>query len=130
MNIIMSIHPKWAEKIYKGEKTIEWRKNFPKNIHAGNRIYLYETAPVCRVTGFVIYNGKFEFFPDNIELYPRAVEYGCVPLEKLKEYKGKSKSIFGWFVTRPGKFPLPLKIQNFISGDKPPQSWQYLKEEK
>lgn len=30
MNIILSIHPKWAEKIYTGEKTVEWRKTEPK----------------------------------------------------------------------------------------------------
>lgn len=26
MNIILSIHPKWAKLIYEGKKTIEWRK--------------------------------------------------------------------------------------------------------
>lgn len=29
MNIILSIKPKWAELIYSGKKTIEWRKSFP-----------------------------------------------------------------------------------------------------
>lgn len=45
MNIILSIKPKWAELIYSGKKTIEWRKSFPKreNIEC---VYLYETAPV------------------------------------------------------------------------------------
>ena len=27
--VILSIHPKWAEKIYSGEKEVEWRKTFP-----------------------------------------------------------------------------------------------------
>ena len=26
MNIILSIHPKWANLIYDGKKTIEWKK--------------------------------------------------------------------------------------------------------
>lgn len=26
MNIVMSIKPEWAKKIYSGEKTVEWRK--------------------------------------------------------------------------------------------------------
>ena len=29
MNIILSIHPKWAKLIYEGKKTIEWRKIVP-----------------------------------------------------------------------------------------------------
>ena len=38
MNIILSIHPKWAKLIYEGKKTIEWRKTLPKNdypLHPG-----------------------------------------------------------------------------------------------
>ena len=27
--VLLSIHPKWAEKIYSGEKEVEWRK-FPE----------------------------------------------------------------------------------------------------
>lgn len=29
MNIVLSIHPKWAKLIYEGKKTLEWRKNTP-----------------------------------------------------------------------------------------------------
>lgn len=29
MDIIMSIREKWAQKIYSGEKKIEWRKSWP-----------------------------------------------------------------------------------------------------
>lgn len=39
MNIILSIHPKWAKLIYEGKKTIEWRKTVPScllPIHLSN----------------------------------------------------------------------------------------------
>lgn len=32
MNIILSIHPKWAKLIYEGKKTIEWRKTLPRKM--------------------------------------------------------------------------------------------------
>jgi len=33
--VILSIHPKWAEKIYSGEKEVEWRKSFPTEATPG-----------------------------------------------------------------------------------------------
>jgi hypothetical protein len=43
MNIIISIHNIWAEKILKGEKTIEFRNNLPKNLKPGDKVFIYET---------------------------------------------------------------------------------------
>jgi predicted transcriptional regulator len=57
MNIILSIHPKWAKLIYEGKKTVEWRKTTPKKADSQSVIFLYETAPVCKVTGWVRFNG-------------------------------------------------------------------------
>lgn len=49
--VILSIHPKWAEKIYSGKKEVEWRKSFPTEAAPGMPVLIYETAPVCKVTG-------------------------------------------------------------------------------
>jgi len=57
--ILLSIKPEWAEKIYNGEKTIEWRKSRPR-IDRNNRhmrVYVYETAPVKRITGYFTLHG-------------------------------------------------------------------------
>ena len=56
MNIILSIHPKWAQKIHTGEKTVEWRKGSPKRINP-SKVFIYETAPVCKVTGYIVLEG-------------------------------------------------------------------------
>lgn len=40
--ILMSIHPKWAEKIFDGEKTIEVRKTSPK-LKTPFKVYVYCT---------------------------------------------------------------------------------------
>ena len=60
MNIILSIKPKWAELIYSGKKTIEWRKSFPKlNSYEDfkiEKVFLYETAPVKKITGYFEFN--------------------------------------------------------------------------
>lgn len=50
--ILLSIHPKWAAKIYADDKWIEWRKSIPKQVKEGTKVYLYETAPMCKITGY------------------------------------------------------------------------------
>lgn len=107
-------------------------KSFPKreNIEC---VYLYETAPVKKITGFFVWN-------DFVTLYffePIAKEYknlphstrnivsaGCVPFEDLKKYNGDGIKLFGWKIEKPQKYkePLPLSMFNF---ERPPQSWCY-----
>ena len=40
--VLMSIHPKWCEKIFNGEKTIEVRKTAPK-LETPFKVYVYQT---------------------------------------------------------------------------------------
>lgn len=134
MNIILSIKPKWAELIYSGKKTIEWRKSFPKreNIEC---VYLYETAPVKKVTGFFVWDGceqlVFSEPKEKKDIHPDAqkiIDAGCVPLEDLKKYKGDKFNLFGWKIKNPTKFyePWGLQSENLKRPPKrPPQSWCY-----
>lgn len=53
--ILMSIHHKWAELIYSGEKTVELRKSAPKALDGdGLKVYLYETD----LTGISWFGGQ------------------------------------------------------------------------
>lgn len=127
MNVILSIKPKWAELIYSGKKTIEWRKSFPKEfISNETKVYLYETAPVCKVTGFFILDSVL-FLPTvtfDRGISQSHIDNGCVSIEELTKYKGESSSIYGWYVTLPCKRdPLPL---SYFGLNRPPQSWCYV----
>lgn len=140
MNIILSIHPKWAKLIYEGKKTIEWRKTLPKRADGFTRIFLYETAPVCKVTGYVLFYGHDTVSPKNnciknVNGYAICkaeqdvamaliVKYGCVSRKDLVKYQGDSKSIFAWAVNSPRKFNTPRSLADF-NLNRPPQSWCY-----
>ena len=50
--IVMAIKPKYAKAIYEGRKNWEFRKA-PPPIY--KEIYLYESAPVSRITGRIIF---------------------------------------------------------------------------
>lgn len=126
MNIILSIHPKWAQKIYSGEKTIEWRKNYPTIRFPGQKVYIYETTPICRVTGYFTLTIPIEIDAKNIrpKIDSVYVEKGCVPPEDLKKYQCKRKAVYGWPVTEPVQFECPKELSDF-GLKRPPQSWQY-----
>ena len=132
MNIILSIHPKWAEKIYAGEKKIEWRKTKPKSYDREMKVYLYETAPVKKVTGYFMVE-RFGWVNKNDSdfkflIREKVEKLGCVSIEALKQYQGDSLELFAWYVGKVVRFKNPRPISEF-GLKRPPQSWQYLKEE-
>ena len=49
--LIISVKPKYAEKILRGEKTIELRKCAPKKVGKDDYILIYVTAPVKELWG-------------------------------------------------------------------------------
>ena len=137
--ILLSIKPEWAEKIYNGEKTIEWRKSRPRidrnNRH--QRVYIYETAPVKRITGHFTLCGCHELDlgckPTNAAdafISADIQRRGRVPHEDLVRYQGKSRRIYGWSVDRLRcvvRYNVPYRLEDF--GLKcPPQSWQYVED--
>lgn len=147
--ILLSIKPKWAEKIYNGEKTIEWRKSRPR-INRNNhhtRVYIYETAPVKCITGYftlfgtfavdvneifkpLVPGGYFSMSPQFVRTMLEDIEKrGCVPAGDLVKYQGSAKEIYGWTVS---SFIKPTRLVSYrldsFDLDRPPQSWQYVED--
>lgn len=124
MNVILSIHPKWANLIYEGKKTIEWRKSFPKEFKDGDKVFLYETAPVCKVTG--VFTLDYVIFAESAfkDILKSHIERGCVDIDALRKYQGKSPYLHGWAVYKPSKFDSPKSLADF-GLERPPQSWCY-----
>ena len=59
--VLMSIQPKWVEKIASGEKTIEVRKTKPK-LETPFKVYIY-----CTKYGLVIYGNGKQYVTDSCE---------------------------------------------------------------
>lgn len=125
MNVILSIKPKWAELIYSGKKTIEWRKSFPKAKNI-DKVLLYETAPVKAITGFFKFD-KTVCIESLPYIDPLIVRMGCVPFDALKQYKGNSDCLYGWMIADVTKFEDGWSL-NFVDLKRPPQSWCYVKD--
>lgn len=137
MNIILSIHPKWAKLIYEGKKTIEWRKTIPHRMDSvklrdGNpdvKVYLYETAPLRLITGFFYWGGVTICDARGMkEDNPRLIA-GQVGIEELQKYQGENCNICAWHIDKPVMIKGIYHIKDF-GLKRPPQSWCYTEVEK
>lgn len=41
--VLISIHPRWCAEIFNGQKTIEVRKSFPRQLETPFKVYVYQT---------------------------------------------------------------------------------------
>ena len=83
-SILISIQPKWCEKIASGEKTIEVRKSAPKEVPF--KAYIYATRPkkfykcgAVRTSDELLWlvNGKVEM-GDGFKFWANGDEYQCL----------------------------------------------------
>lgn len=117
--IVMSLKPKYAKAIYEGRKNWEFRKAPPP---AFKPIYIYESAPVSKITGIVVFSTAIT--GGSLTVYDIAKRNACytknlpgITLQELKEYAGDKK------VTA-------LRVSESVRLDhdiefncKPPQNW-------
>lgn len=134
--IILSIRPKWVEKIANGEKTIEVRKTKPK-LKTPFKCYIYCTLPKYPHEDFIATNypmpqfyggGKVigEFTCDRIDrLAPANEPYGiydidddyvfqtCLENGALWDY-GHGTPLYGWHISGLKIYDMPKKLSEFF----------------
>ena len=121
MEILMSIHGKWADLIYQGKKTVELRKTAPqKSGKIDATVYVYNTD--CKSV-----DGRF-FVSEVVEIDEITEELSaksCVPMQYIAKYKGDGK-LFAWVIAEADEFePNWLQLED-LGAKRAPQSWQYV----
>lgn len=138
--VLISIRPRWCEKIISGEKTIEVRKTRPK-MDTPFKCYIYECG-----------NGKVigEFLCDEIiningagRIPSDAARPTCLEPAELHQYLGAATG-FGWNISNLKIYDTPRELREFYAVPnevevalkakpkpvtRPPQSWRYVEEE-
>lgn len=139
--VILSIRPKWCEKIANGEKTIEVRKTRPK-LDTPFKCYIYCTLPKYPHEDFILTDyprpqfyggGKVvgEFICDHIyELETKAhggsyyvkgedqpttnevARQSCLTLRDMHEYLEAAKG-YGWHITDLRIYDAPRELREF-----------------
>ena len=125
--ILISIKPKYVEKILKGEKTVEFRRR-TSSIKKGDQVFIYSSSPQKALVGKFIVN---EVISDTVEnLWNLKGGEGCISYEEfLKYYDGINRGYCLTFKTVT-LFSIPIKLETLrshILNFRVPQSWRYLR---
>lgn len=130
-SVLISIQPKWCEKIASGKKTIEVRKTAPKEVPF--KCYIYETNGQYikfthgALTKYGYGRGKVigEFICDKVATYPRNYEFGyeisenefnetALTAEQFVDY-GKGKTLYGWHISDLKIYDKPKELSEFYT---------------
>ena len=135
-SVLISIQPKWVEKIANGEKTIEVRKTAPKEVPF--KAYIYCTYGNPKENYALRKQGKVigEFICDKVDKImtlqhtyynflgvplARITEYGiwnddlpqmCLTKKEIEEY-GKGKTLYGWHISDLKIYDKPRELSEF-----------------
>lgn len=117
--IVMSLKPKYAKAIYEGKKNWEFRKAPPPLY---KDILIYESAPVSKITGIVMFSESITGVPMVVHDLARCNRVYTKNLtgissDKLCEYAGKS------LVTALRVFDVHRFDHDVEFNCKPPQNW-------
>lgn len=133
--VMLSIRPKWVEKIANGEKTIEVRKTRPK-LQTPFKCYIYCTLPKYPHEDFIATNypmpqfygggkviGEFtcdQIFPINVfdngsiqNWLFEHMERSCLAYEELAGYIGNGKTGYGWHIADLLIYDQPRELSEF-----------------
>ena len=124
--VLISIQPKWVEKIVIGEKTIEVRKTMPK-LERPFKCYIYETQGEYKTgTGIFAYGielkgtkkGKGKVIGEFVcrgmmdggsHLLPKQ---SCLTIDEILDY-AKGKRVYGWRIADLKIYDKPKELSEF-----------------
>ncbi len=119
--ILISIQPKWVEKIMTLAKRWEMRKTIPKRT-GPFRCYIYQTEG-GGVVGEFVCDSFTEVDPG--EIAKRVLADTQLTLKEALDYAA-GNTVYLWRIRSLVDYPEPKPLSAY-GLDRPPQSWRYLK---
>lgn len=124
MNIILSIKPEFANKIFEGDKKFEFRRSIFKNKNV-SKVIVYASSPISKVIG------EFEIgeilFKDLKTLWKETKEFSGITEDYFYEYFVGKENGFALEVKKVKRYKKELCIKESF-GIVPPQSFAYIEE--
>ncbi len=124
--ILMSIRPRYAEKIFDLTKTVELRRIKPKFIQEEDLIFVYVSAPVKSLVGAFTVSAVME--RRLLGLWRNVKDHaGVSRSEFLRYFQGVEKGV-AIFIKDVWCLPAPIHLsdmQKNVDGFYPPQNFRY-----
>lgn len=126
--VLVSIRPKFASRILRGEKTVELRRRFPASSVIGSTIVVYSSNPIQAVVGYARIRDVQRL--DTGVLWVRHAEDACISKEEFDRYFQGVEIGYAVFLEQVMSLETPVSAQALRRkfGLAPPQSYCYLDE--
>jgi predicted transcriptional regulator len=121
MAVLLSIKPKYTQKIFSGEKKFEFRKQKPKLPFT--RVFIYESSPSQTIVGWFNVSRIHSGTPD--EIWNKCKQFSGIDEEKYFEYSQGRRVIFAFEIGQIFQFDAPIDPFRHFSDFKPPQNFSY-----
>jgi predicted transcriptional regulator len=119
--LILSLHPRFAEAIYRREKTVELRRAAPRRRYS--LVLIYETAPVRKLTGCFRVTSSKSMSPSRAwREFGREIS---ISRREFRKYLRAAKTATLLFISSPRRFLKPVSLCRLRGSPKPPQSFCY-----
>ena len=124
--LLLSIRPKYAIKIFNGEKKVELRKVRPQ-LSQGDTVLVYVSSPVKQLQGIFVVESISEAMPE--QLWSQVKDIAGVSKQEFDDYYAGSKKSYGIFLKSPQTLINPISLidlRKLWRNFHPPQSYRYL----
>jgi len=125
MKALLSIRPKYIEKIVKRDKKYEFRKSiFRRDV---NEVWIYATFPIKKIIGTFRIGEIIKDTPRN--LWKNLCDFSGMDEQEFFSYFNGTKTGFALEIKHIKLFKQPIDPKVIFSNFIPPQSFYYLKDE-
>jgi predicted transcriptional regulator len=124
--LFLSIHPRFLDRILTGEKTVELRRQRPRDV-TGQQVVLYATTPEKQLKGIARVTEIRSLPPQT--LWPVVQHQAYVTQDEYQRYFEGSDQAVGIFLADAIAFEHPLSLESLRQawpGFQPPQGFRYL----
>ncbi|MBM4328484.1 MAG: hypothetical protein FJ118_15135 [Deltaproteobacteria bacterium] len=123
MNVLLSIKPEFAFKIFDGSKRYEYRRSIFKRREV-TKVIVYASAPIQKVIGEFEIGDVLHGKPE--ELWAITKDYAGISQDRFLEYFSNISKGYAILVRTPTIYSVPLPLDRFMVSF-PPQSFVYLR---
>lgn len=124
-DVLISIKPKFVEKIMTGEKSFEFRKRgFSSSVR---HIIIYSSSPQKRIIGYFTYSGIVKGNPK--EVWEICKDKSGIDEKYYTEYYRDKEEAYAIKINEFIKFKKEINPKEIWPGFTAPQSFYYLKED-
>lgn len=123
MKILMSIEPRFVEKIRRGEKKFEFRRVLPR-CQEVDTIVVYASKPVGKVVGEITVAGYLTLTVD--EMWDATKDISGLTREEFYSYFHGKRDAHAIAIESYRDYEQPISIDVLLSGKVPPQSYCYM----